>query len=183
VRASLDERPRSKHRRIFIASIHWNNERIIRSHWNKALIDLIRYLGKENVFVSILESGSWDNTKGALQELDAQLGEMGVQRKIMLDHVTHTDLINQTPGRVGWVTTPAGKKEFRRIPYLAGLRNQVMDEMLKPPANQTMFDTILWLGDVVFTVSGSFLEYHKMAIMFSLAFAYVGILYDSNSLN
>jgi hypothetical protein len=43
--------------RIFIASIHWNNEAILRSAWNQALLDLVECLGSNNVFVSVYESG------------------------------------------------------------------------------------------------------------------------------
>jgi Cryptococcal mannosyltransferase 1 len=55
--------------RIFIASTHWNNEAIIRSHWNTAILELVREIGVKNIYISIYESGSWDDTKGALREL------------------------------------------------------------------------------------------------------------------
>ena len=39
--------------RIYIASIHWNNEAILRSHWNDAVVSLANALGRENVFVTV----------------------------------------------------------------------------------------------------------------------------------
>jgi len=33
------------------------------------------------VYISIIESGSWDDTKGALGELDKELGELGVEKE------------------------------------------------------------------------------------------------------
>jgi hypothetical protein len=93
-RVSLASNP-SNHERVFIASIHWNNEKILRSHWNKAVVDLVKYLRPANVHVAILESGSWDDSKGALRELDAQLAQMDVPRSIMLEDTTHEDEISR----------------------------------------------------------------------------------------
>lgn len=70
--------------RVFIAGIHWNNEIILRSHWNDAVVRLVDKLGHENTFVSIYESGSWDDSKGALRSLDSRLSESNVSRSIIL---------------------------------------------------------------------------------------------------
>jgi hypothetical protein len=149
--------------RIFIASMHWNNEPIIRSHWNAAVLDLVNYFGAENVYVSIAEGGSWDDTKGALKELDLELGKLGVERSIEMHDRTHKDEIERVPGQLekGWIWTNRGRKELRRIPYLADIRNRVMDKL-----NQTSegangqrkraFDKVLWLNDVIFTVFTQF---------------------------
>lgn len=48
--------------RIYIASLHWNNEKILRSHWNNAVVALAEALGRENVFIAVYESGSSDDT-------------------------------------------------------------------------------------------------------------------------
>jgi len=146
----------SNHGRIFIASIHWFNERILRSHWNNAVVDLVKHLGPANVFVAMLGSQSLDNTIGALQELDEQLAQLGVARSVVLENRTHEDEISRipSPGEEGWIWTPRGKKELRRIPYLASLRNRVMLEMdnKATEAGFERFDKVLWLNDVVFTV-------------------------------
>ncbi|KAH9222796.1 glycosyltransferase family 69 protein [Leptodontidium sp. 2 PMI_412] len=144
--------------RIFIASMHWNNELIIRSHWSAALLDLVRHFGAENVYISIIEGGSWDDTKGALRDLDLELEKLGVERSIEMHESTHKDEIERIPGlyEEGWIWTSRDKKELRRIPYLAGIRNQVMDK-LRHLAERTggqgkrSFDKILWLNDVIFT--------------------------------
>ena len=145
--------------RVFIASMHWNNEFIIRSHWSAAVLDLVRRFGADNVYVSIVESGSWDNTKGALRDLDRELEKLGVERSIEMSGKTHEDEIERIPGphEEGWIWTSRGRKELRRIPYLAHIRNQVMGK-LKHLAERTdgqgkrVFDKILWLNDVIFTV-------------------------------
>ncbi|PGH15972.1 hypothetical protein AJ80_05348 [Polytolypa hystricis UAMH7299] len=140
---------------VFIASTHWNNERILRSHWNAAVLELVTVLGPENVFVSVLEGGSWDDSKGALRELDAKLADLGVQRSIVLEDETHQDHIEQVPveQREGWIDTPRGKRELRRIPYLAGLRNRSLKPLEELAEKGVGFDRVLFLNDVVFTTN------------------------------
>ena len=158
--------------RVYIASLHWNNEAILRSHWNAAVLDLARALGPENVFVSIHESGSWDRSADALRELDAALGDLGVARDIVLDPTTHKEEVERDvpPGTPGWIPTSRGRHELRRIPYLARLRNRSLAPLrdmavlaavaeatgkntdTKDGPQARTFDRVLFLGDVVFTV-------------------------------
>lgn len=144
--------PRAQGEKIFIASTHWNNEVILRSHWNAAVVALAQHFGTSNVYVSIYESGSWDNSKGALQDLGQSLDAIGVQNTIVLEQMTHTDEIGKEPGSVGWIDTPRGKRELRRIPYLAKLRNESLKPLEKLADAGEKFDKILFLNDVVFTV-------------------------------
>lgn len=140
--------------RIFVASIHWNDEEVLRSHWNNAILDLVRALGPDRVFLSIYESGSYDNTKGAIRDLDAALEDLGVPRKVVLSDVTHEDDI-QVPDRgkgEGWIDTDEGERELRRIPYLARLRNQSLQPLEELTRDGVVFDSVLFLNDVVFTV-------------------------------
>ncbi|CCC07109.1 hypothetical protein SMACR_01133 [Sordaria macrospora] len=138
--------------RVYIASLHWNNAAILRSDWNRGVVDLTKALGADNVFVSVYESGSWDDSKGALRELDRELGGLGVQRQIILDKETHKDAIGAPPAEHGWITSPSGEKRLRRIPYLAGMRNLSLQPLLDMAENGTTFDYVLFLGDVVFSV-------------------------------
>jgi hypothetical protein len=139
--------------KIFITGIHWNNEKILREAWIPAVVDLVNAIGRENVFVSIQESGSWDDTKGALRHLEKQLAENNIPRRVILDETTHLDEINKPPAKTGWVQTPGGMNELRRIPYLAGLRNLVMQPLYEKKNEGIIYDKILFLNDVVFTVS------------------------------
>ncbi|KAK0643206.1 cryptococcal mannosyltransferase 1-domain-containing protein [Cercophora newfieldiana] len=143
--------------RVFIASLHWNNANILRSDWNKGVVDLVKTFGPENVFVSVYESGSWDDSKDALRELDRELDKTGVGKKITMDDITHEELIKSTPNKEGWITVPsgelAGKMAPRRIPYLSRLRNLTLQPLLELAKNGTTFDYVLFLGDVVFDVS------------------------------
>ncbi|KAL8765603.1 MAG: hypothetical protein Q9209_007385 [Squamulea sp. 1 TL-2023] len=134
--------------RVFIASIHWNNEAILRSHWNEAVLHLVDQF--DYVHVSILESGSWDDSKGALRLLDSELGKRGIGRTIILDKTTHADEISAAPGGDGWIDTARGKKELRRIPYLSRLRNRSLEPLAKLADEGVKFDKILFVNDVVF---------------------------------
>lgn len=77
----------------------------------------------------------------------------------MLDETTHADEIAKTPAdgeeREGWIQTSRGMKELRRVPYLAKLRNLVLEpleEMAREEGWGERFERVLWVGDVVFGV-------------------------------
>ncbi|KAI9864754.1 MAG: hypothetical protein M1824_004661 [Vezdaea acicularis] len=136
--------------RIFIASTHWNNEEILRSHWNLMVVKLAEELGPGQVYVSVYESGSWDDSKGALKELKDALEQKSIGNTMVLDKTTHLDEMNKVPAPEGWIDTPKGKKELRRIPYLAKLRNLSLKPLKELAAKDIKFDKILFLNDVVF---------------------------------
>ncbi|KAI8937463.1 hypothetical protein NX059_005184 [Plenodomus lindquistii] len=143
--------PPANYKRIYIAAQHWNNARLLRQHWNNALIALVQELGTENVFVSVYESGSYDDTKDALRELEIALEGLGVSRSIMLSDVSHADEIAQQPTSHGWIKTSDGQSRLRRIPFLATIRNHVFEPLEKLTQEGVTFDNILFLNDVVFT--------------------------------
>ncbi|KKA29412.1 hypothetical protein TD95_004069 [Thielaviopsis punctulata] len=137
--------------RIYVASMHWNDAPIVRNHWNKAVLNLAEALGPKNIFVSVYESGSWDDTKAALTELDVKLEQMGVPRNITRSNVTHKDEMAAVGDGDGWIMTPRGKHEMRRIPFLAKLRNRTLRDLEELHKAGIYFDKILFLNDVVFT--------------------------------
>ncbi|KAJ5104802.1 hypothetical protein NUU61_002149 [Penicillium alfredii] len=146
-----------RHERIYIAGVHWNNEIILRDYWNQAVIELSQKLGPENVFISIYESGSYDDTKGALKELDGELERLDVPRNITLSPVTHEDeILAPSGGGEGWIEGPTGEKELRRIPYLSRVRNLSLRPLEDLARQGITFDKILFLNDVVFSSSDVF---------------------------
>jgi hypothetical protein len=140
--------------RVYIASIHWNNEQILRSHWNDAVVHLAKTLGRDNVFITVYESGSWDDSKAVLRDLDATLEANWIRRNITLSDVTHKDemSIAEEHRNSGWIDTPRGRKELRRIPYLSRLRNWTLQPLLELARQGEKFDRVLFLNDVVFSV-------------------------------
>lgn len=157
--------PRPKRQKIFISSTHWNNEAIIKSHWNSAVLDLVKSIGIEDVYVSVYESGSWDNSKAALRLLDSELDAIGVQRSIILDETTHADEIAKSPAQSGWIETPRNKVELRRIPYLSRLRNFSLRPLKELQESGITFDRILFLNDVVFTVGPNVTLYYSQCCL------------------
>ncbi|KAH7140940.1 cryptococcal mannosyltransferase 1-domain-containing protein [Dactylonectria macrodidyma] len=149
----LEMKPQSSVR-VYIASLHWNNEHIHRDSWNEAVLDLVLALGPSNVFVSVYESGSRDGSKAALGELDKALDAVGASRNVTLGKTTHADEISSPPLEPGngWIKTPRGQIELRRIPYLARLRNISLPPLRDMAQHGTTFDYILCLNDVVFTM-------------------------------
>lgn len=143
--------------KIFIASICRNSEYMLRLYWSDALLKLVTHLGPQNVFISIYESGSQEDTKGALRELEASLNALGVENRITLGMTVEeqsTEVGNVPEDKTGWIFTGRQEKgwEVRRIPYLANLRNKAM-EPLAEMEQKRRFDRVLWINDVVFTVS------------------------------
>lgn len=127
--------------------------------WSAALVDLVKHLGPSNVYVSIVESGSQEDTKGALTDLKGELDALGVKNTISLgidvweQAAELQDFPEEGEDRSGWIFTGRGKSgwEVRRIPYLAKLRNQAMEPLLGMSPGER-FEKVLWINDVVFTV-------------------------------
>ena len=56
--------------------------------WIAQMKLLIDYLGKENIYISILENGdSKDNTRTFLKDFQQYLNENSIPNKIILDHI------------------------------------------------------------------------------------------------
>lgn len=153
---------------IYIASIHWTDELVLRSHWTAAVLELAKEIGPDKVYISIYESGSLDDTKGALRALSAELEDAGIPHKILLDEMTRMDVVNQSPAETGWLQMPQSKtvpvkdgwltveKDKwvpRRIPYLSRLRNLAMEPLREMQREGRRFEKVLFLNDVVFDVS------------------------------
>lgn len=138
--------------RIYIASLHWNDEKILRDYWSDSVLALAKAIGRDNVYVSIYESGSWDKTKDVLRDLDKSLGDIGVKRNITFSNITHAEEISQMP-KSGWVYTVDGKKEMRRIPYLSRIRNLSLEPLETLAMQGQHFDKVLFLNDVIFSTN------------------------------
>ncbi|KAI9036511.1 glycosyltransferase family 69 protein [Aspergillus affinis] len=182
----LSRKSQQHSERVFIVGIHWNNEWILRNYWNQAVTDLVQTLGPENVYLSIYESGSYDNTKGALVELDRMLDPLGVPRNVTLSDVTHQDEIVQPPIGDGWLQSEQTGSELRRIPYLSRLRNLSLQPLVDLAKQGIYFDRVLFLNDVVFTTQDvlELLQTRdgKYAAACSLDFSHPPAYYDTFAL-
>jgi hypothetical protein len=147
------------HPKVFIAAMLANCAPLLSQHWIPSLLNLVDKLGPDNVFVSILENGSVDESRELLLNLETNLTSRGVPYSIRYeedfrDGVTFQQdgLLNRILGKEGtrdnWIQTDQGWFP-RRISYLAELRNMVL-EPIKDSTRQ--FDKILFINDVIFTV-------------------------------
>ena len=144
---------------IYIASIFWNSAYILHTSWNSAILDLAKKLGPDNIYLSIYESGSWDESKQMLRQVQDVLITRGIRHRIVLDETSHEDDIARPPAAEGWIKTPRGKTELRRIPYLSRLRNKTLEPLAELAANGTIFDKVLFLNDIAFAVVAPFLYF------------------------
>lgn len=115
--------------KIFIAAMFFNNERVI-PYWSNSLIQAIHYLGEDNVFVSILESGSRDRSRKLLRQLDDRLDAMRVARRILTEDTA--------------ITKPEDMGGSDRIDFLSALRNRA----LEPLVEMGGYDKVMFSNDI-----------------------------------
>ena len=115
--------------KIFIAAMFSNHKRVI-PYWSNSLIQAIRYLGEDNVFVSILESESKDESPALLRQLDDRLGAMNVPRRILTQETM--------------ISKPENMSNQERIHYLSALRNFALEPLLEMGG----YDKVIFSNDV-----------------------------------
>ncbi|EIM83892.1 uncharacterized protein STEHIDRAFT_82793 [Stereum hirsutum FP-91666 SS1] len=114
----------------------YNNERVV-PFWTQEITKVIRYLGTDNVYISIVESNSDDSTPSLLRAFDSQLSTMNVSRRI---------LTNDTS-----IARPKSMStSLPRIEFLSAVRNRVMEPLI----NQPDFDRVVFSNDVFVTAEG-----------------------------
>ncbi|CAG8671279.1 5878_t:CDS:2 [Acaulospora morrowiae] len=120
--------------KIFIAANFHNNEDIL-PNFSEQLLDLLRILNPENVYVSLFENGSKDNTKFLLHALRSDLDAKGIPNTIIIND------------------SPKNETNTGRIPYMARLRNKLLEPLLEQTEKGNKFDYILFFNDVIWTAS------------------------------
>ncbi|KAJ7367719.1 cryptococcal mannosyltransferase 1-domain-containing protein [Mycena albidolilacea] len=98
----------------------YNNAAVL-PYWIKEVTKVIHYLGPDNVFVSIVESNSGDNSAELLEDFDRILKTMGVKRRVL----TRDTSIERPPSQLMQETAPP------RITFLAAVRNLVMEPLVQ----------------------------------------------------
>ena len=141
---------------IYIASVQYNSDIILKAHWIPSLLQLVKELQAVDltVYVSIYESGSEDGTKDTLSKLAASLKTLSIDHTVYLDNETHATAIEKSlspTSTSGWLRTRYGK-ELRRIFYLADIRNRALEPLRALNQAGIRFDKVLYLNDVVYSV-------------------------------
>lgn len=100
-------------------------------------MELAKTLGQDNVFISIYESNSDDNTKALLSQFDKTLTNHSIPHRIEMA---------STANHIGV------KGAWRRIEFLADLRNKVYNALDVAPGIEykPRVNRVLWLNDVLF---------------------------------
>ncbi|SPC61320.1 uncharacterized protein UHOD_01270 [Ustilago sp. UG-2017b] len=121
--------------KVFIASNLYNNQEILPTYMS-SLKKLINHLGPDNVFVSIYESHSTDQTKPMLAQLETDLAHMHVPRRILSDDQA--------------VRMNKSSAVQDRIEFLADVRNVAMQPLLDHNSSEK-FSHVLWVNDIIFS--------------------------------
>jgi len=115
---------------FFIAVNMFNNQEVAPDFFFQ-LNMLIMYLGRSNVFISIFENGSHDQTKTFLGIFKVLLDNLGVSHEIKMS-------------REG---QPSGQ---HRIENLAKVRNTALEPLQKLEARGKFFAKIIFLNDIIY---------------------------------
>lgn len=130
--------------KVFISvSLYDKNGHLADGPWGQTLLDLIQFIGPDNVFLSIYENDSGEAGATALKHLEQKLT---CRHKIVNDaHVPIEDFPT--------IRMPDGTDRVKRISYLSEMRNRALrplDISDGPELGIERFDKILFLNDVVF---------------------------------
>lgn len=130
--------PRPDHGKIFLTAALRNNAALISAHWRPALVALVKMLGPENVYVSIVASGSEDDTAHELARLNMDLMVLGALRRFAhAEGSFEQQLLDAFPdgdggeGK-GWRDVPGEGRRLRQASWSAHVRNlqlEPLDEM------------------------------------------------------
>ncbi|KAK9366549.1 cryptococcal mannosyltransferase 1-domain-containing protein [Lipomyces kononenkoae] len=124
----------------FIAANFYNNDDIL-STWVAEMAKLISVLGSDNVYVSLAENDSPDNTASSLLRFSRYLHHTGVQHSLNI-----TSGIRPLPMHDPWVDT------HTRISYMTTIRNIALaplEEVSSTPLGSRM-KYIIFLNDVIY---------------------------------
>jgi hypothetical protein len=126
---------RARNASYFIAASFWNNDEVLDS-WTAQTLELIDVLGRPNVYVSLTENDSEDNTASKLLHFGRELTRRGVAHSVNIT----TDLRGDPPENP-WHSIR------HRMGYMANLRNGALE-----PLGQLnrRFENVVLLNDVVY---------------------------------
>ncbi|KAK6858268.1 hypothetical protein PG995_005967 [Apiospora arundinis] len=130
--------------KVFISvSLYDKNGHLATGTWGRTLLELVRMIGEDNVFVSIYENDSGEAGEKALGWLKSQLK---CRHKVVYDpHVALSDFPT--------VRMPDGTDRTKRLAYLSEMRNRPLrplDQVDEQDGVVTEYDKILFLNDVAF---------------------------------
>ncbi|OLY81342.1 Alpha-1,3-mannosyltransferase CMT1 [Smittium mucronatum] len=117
-------------KKYFFAINLYNNEEVI-PYMIQELMLLFKFFGVENIFLSLYENGSKDNTKKLLRDFSEYLKTFDIKHDFVLEDGSRP-------------------KEFHRIEYLAKVRNRALDPLEKEKKKGRVYDKIIFMNDIFF---------------------------------
>ncbi|QSS53749.1 CAP59_mtransfer superfamily domain-containing protein [Histoplasma capsulatum var. duboisii H88] len=128
-----------RNEKVFVAaSLYDRDGALARGRWGENILELIRLLGDDNVFLSIYESNSGLEGEAALREFEDKIK---CKRSIVYEERMDVNSVSH-------ITLPDGSERIKRIAYLAEARNRALRPLDDPASDR--FDKLLYLNDVVF---------------------------------
>ncbi|KAK7959798.1 uncharacterized protein PG986_004652 [Apiospora aurea] len=131
--------------KVFISiSLYDRDGHLATGSWGRTLLELVRLIGEDNVFVSIYENDSGEAGEKALNWLKAQLR---CRHKVVYDpHVSLSDFPT--------IRMPDGTDRIKRLAYLSEMRNRPLRPLDRLDESEdggvVEYDKILFLNDVAF---------------------------------
>lgn len=129
-------KPSTNHK-YYIASLLHNSKSIL-PRYKRSLVQLVKELGPENVFVSIYENDSTDGTPVMLRELNQRLRQMGAQT-----HIVTT----KQPGEI------LRKERIERLSLYRNLAMEPLNSVAHGGIRGQPFNKVIWINDVLFEPS------------------------------
>ncbi|KAH7104950.1 cryptococcal mannosyltransferase 1-domain-containing protein [Auriculariales sp. MPI-PUGE-AT-0066] len=119
-----------KGEKIFLAAMFHQNEPVL-PFWIEQMNRVIQWVGTDNIYISILESYSTDNSPLILEQWDKELERKGVKRQILTN-------FNEIKRPDKMLT------DIHRMEFLSATRNRV----LAPLKTMPDFDRMLFSNDI-----------------------------------
>ncbi|KAF7363197.1 hypothetical protein MVEN_00672300 [Mycena venus] len=126
-----------KGEKVFIAAMFYNNGAVL-PYWINEVTKLIYYLGPRNVYISIVESNSWDNSADLLSAWDTGILAELEREGGLAKNIRVRDQSIKKPASPD--TAPP------RIEFLAAVRNLVMEPLVSGEARG--YTKVLFSNDI-----------------------------------
>ena len=135
---------------LFIASIQSKSPAQDPKAWARAVEGVAAHIGPDRTFVSIYEEIADQDHREALKQLERNLDMLGVGHSIVFDNRDSIREYRHTWAAQGLAVPP---RATRYVPYLAEMRNMALRPMIQLALDGVRFDKILFLEDVIFSVT------------------------------
>ncbi|OMJ27412.1 Alpha-1,3-mannosyltransferase CMT1 [Smittium culicis] len=120
----------TRKRKYFFSMNFYNNEDIIPFIIEELML-LFKFLGPENIFLSVYENSSTDNTKKLLYLFSSVLDDYGLKHRIIID--------------------PAKRpNDYDSIRYLSNIRNKALEPLKSEEELGNVYDKIVFMDSVLF---------------------------------